>query len=169
MFTIMLICLQSRLGVRKIQKNGDALDRNLSTRAMVEMTSTWDALEDVFSMHFARYGLSSAKFNALIRLYMTGDRGLTQSELGKKMLVSRANITGLIERLEKEDLVVRGADPSDKRVFRVCLTDRAVMLMNAFLPAHNNFMHKVMSAFDRHEKEVFIALLEKLKKGLESV
>ncbi|MHB1043385.1 MAG: MarR family transcriptional regulator [Eubacteriales bacterium] len=120
-------------------------------------------------MHFARYGLSWPKFDALVRLYMAGDRGLTQSELGKKMLVSRANITGLIDRLEKEALVVRRADPSDKRVFRVCLTNRAVTLMNAFLPVHNNYMHKIMSALDRHEKEVFISLLKKLKKGLESV
>ena len=133
------------------------------------MISTWDTLEDVLSMHFARYGLSWPKFNALVQLYMTGDRGITQSELSKKMLVSRANITGLIERLEKEDLVVRRNDSSDKRVFLVCLTNRAVTLMNAFLPVHNNYIHKIMSALDRNEKEVFILLLEKLKAGLEEI
>ena len=98
---------------------------------------------------------------------MAGDRGLTQSGLGKKMLVSRANITGLIERLGKEDLVIRRDDPTDKRVFRVCLTDKAVRLMSFFIPVHNNYMHKIMSAFDRHEKEVFISLLVKLRKSLE--
>lgn len=129
----------------------------------------YDALEDVFSMHYARYGLSWPKFNALIHLYMAGDRGLIQSELSKKMLVSRANITGLIERLEKEDLVVRKADHSDKRVFRVSLTSRALALMNAFLPLHNNYMQKIMSALDRQEKEIFISLIRKLNKGLESI
>lgn len=117
-------------------------------------------------MHFARYGLSSAKFNALIHLYMAGDRGLTQSELGKKVLVARPTISGLIERLEKEDLVVRNTDPADKRVFRVCLTNRAITLMNTFLPEHNSYMHKTMSALDRQEKEVLITLLEKIRKGL---
>ena len=157
------------MGVRIIRKNGDTLDRYLSTRASIELTSTWDALEDIFSMHYARYSLSDPKFNALVQLYMTGDRGLTQSELSKKMLVSRANITGLVERLEKEDLVVRKNDPSDKRVFRVCLTNRAITLMNTFLPIHNNYIHKIMSALDRDEKELFIHLLEKLRKGLEEV
>jgi MarR family 2-MHQ and catechol resistance regulon transcriptional repressor len=126
-------------------------------------------MEDLFSMHFARYGLSSSKFNVLIQLYMTGDRGLIQSELGKKMLVSRANITGLIERLEKEGLVVRNNDPSDKRVFRVRLTNRATELMNAFLPVHNEYMHKIMSALDTQEKEAMISLLKKLRNGLESI
>ena len=156
------------MGVRIIQENGDTLDRYLSTRASVELTSTWDALEDVFSMHFARYGLSWPKFNALVQLYMAGDQGMTQSELSKKMLVSRANITGLIERLEKEDLVVRRNDPSDKRVFRVCLTNKACALIQSFLPVHTTFMQKVMSILDIHEKEVLISLLRKLNKGLNS-
>lgn len=56
--------------------------------------------------------------------------------------------------------------PSDKRVFRVCLTDRAFDLMHAFMPIHNDFMYKVMSALDRHEKEVLISLLKKLNQGL---
>lgn len=145
------------------------MDYYLSKRVLFGLQSLYDDLEDVFAMHFAQYRLSWPKFNALIQLYMAGDRGLTQSELSKKMLVSRANITGLIERLKKEDLVVRGTDPSDKRVFRVRLTNKAVLLMNAFLPVHNNFMHKVMSALDTHEKEVFISLLEKIKKGLDSI
>ena len=155
--------------VEKIQKNVDTQDRYLSTCAIFELISTWDTLEDVFSMHFARYGLSWPKFNALVQLYMAGDQGMTQSELSKKMLVSRANITGLMERLEKEDLVIRRNSTSDKRVFLVCLTNRAVILMNAFLPVHNNYMHKIMSALDRNEKETFILLLGKLKKGLESI
>ena len=152
-----------------IKQNEDALDHYLSKRTLYELKTTWDAIEDVFSMHFARYGLSSAKFNALIHLYMAGDQGLTQSELGNKLLVARATISGLIERLEKEDLVVRKTDPADKRVFLVCLTNRAFALMHACLPVHNDYMRKVISALDRHEKEALISLLEKIRKGLGSV
>jgi len=121
------------------------------------------------SMHFARYGLSGAKFNALIQLHMAGDRGLTQSELGKKMLVSRPNITSLVERLEKDSLVVRRDDPSDRRALRVYLTDRAAAVMLHFLPKHNDFVTKLMSALDSSEKELLISLLKKLNKGLESI
>ena len=75
----------------------------------------------------------------------------------------------LIERLEKEVLVVRKNDPSDKRVFRVYLTNRASALIQAFLPVHNNYMVKVMSVLDSHEKEQLILLLRKLNKGLDSI
>lgn len=140
----------------------------LSIRAAIALASAFDALEDVMAMHFARYGLSRARFEALIQIRMAGEEGLTQSELGKKLMVSRANITGLIERMEKEGLVSRKLDPSDKRAFRVCLTGRSAGLMEAFLPVHGDFVHRAMSALDAGEKESLINLLEKLKKGFES-
>ena len=155
--------------VRKIKENQDTPNGYLATQALNELTMLHNALEDIFEVHFARYSLSRPKFNALIHLYMTGDHGLIQSELSKKMMVSRANITGLIERLEKEGLVVRRNDPSDKRVFRVCLTNRASALIQAFLPVHNNYMVKVMSILNNHEKELLILLLRKLNKGLDSI
>ncbi|MDF2570404.1 MAG: transcriptional regulator, MarR family [Sporomusa sp.] len=142
-------------------------ERYQSTRALIELISFYDELEDDLVMHFARYNLSRAKFNALIQLFMVSDQGLTQSELSKKMLVSRANITGLIDRLEKEELVVRKTDAADKRVFKLCLTDKAILLMNSFIPIHNNYVHKIMSALNREEKDMLISLLAKLKKRLE--
>ena len=151
-----------------IQDKDSTQDRYLSQQALYELHLFYNALEDAVEVHFARYGLSWPKFNVLIHLYMAGDYGLIQSELSKKLLVSRANITGLIDRLEKENLVVRNSDPSDKRTFRVCLTRRAFALMHNFLPIHNDYMHKIMSPLNSQEKEVLISLLRKLNKGLES-
>ena len=147
----------------------DAQDRYLSKQALFELTAFHDAMQDAFDVHFARHGLSEPKFKVLIHLYMSGDQGLIQSELGTKLQVSRANITGLVERLEKEGLVVRNNDASDKRVFRVRLTNRAFALMHSFLPIHNDFMYKVVTALNNNEKELLISLLKKLNKGLESI
>lgn len=155
--------------MKKIQDNGNSQDRYLSKVTLYELTSFHDAMQDAFDVHFAQHGLSEPKFKALIHLYMVGDVGLIQSELSSKMQVSRANITGLIERLEKEGLVVRRGDPSDKRVFRVCLTKRAFAMMHSFIPIHNDFMHRVVSALDNSEKQVLISLLRKLNKGLETI
>lgn len=65
--------------------------------------------------------------------------------------------------------MIRNNDPSDKRVFRVTLTNRAFTLMHTFVPIHNDFMHKVVSALDKHEKEVLISLMRKLNKGLDEL
>lgn len=155
--------------VTKIKEIGDFSDAYLSKLALFELASFNDAIKDSFDIHFARYGLSEPKFKILINLYMAGDQGLIQSELSAKINVSRANITGLVDRLEKEGLVVRNNDPSDKRALRVCLTSRAFALMHAFIPVHNEFMHKIMLPLNKEEKELLISLLKKLNKGLESI
>lgn len=154
--------------VRKIQES-EGKDRYLSKMALFELINFHNALEDAFSLHFAQYGLSWPKFNALIHLYMAGEEGLIQTELSKKLVVSRANISSLIERLEKEDLVLRTTDPSDKRVLRVRLTKRAVAHIKSFLPIHNQYIQQVMSTINQEEKEVLISLLKKITQGLESV
>lgn len=153
----------------RISKNSNAENRYLSKQALYELMLLQDAQDDALSVHFAKYGLTAAKFNVLVHLYMSGGYGLIQSEISKKMLVSRANITGLLERMEKEGFVVRKTDSSDKRVFRVFLTDRATCLIHTFLPLHNEFIHKLMSPLDRDEKETMIALLKKIRQGIETL
>lgn len=147
----------------------DNRDRYLSIRAVIELGEAAQALEDIMSTHLARFGLSLPKFKALVELHMAGDRGLNQSELSKKMKVSRANITGLIERMEKDGLVTRKNHPTDRRAFHVSLSERAEGMVNAFLPAHNDFMHRAMSGLECSEKEALIALLGKMKKGFDEI
>ena len=150
-----------------IVQNDDSRDRYLSIRTVIELAEAFQALEDSISTHLARFGLSWPKFKALVELRMAGDLGLTQTDLSKKMLVSRANITGLIERLEKNGLVVRNSHPSDKRAFRIVLTERAGEIINSLLPVHSDFVHGALSGLDRDEKEALISLLKKMKNGLD--
>lgn len=152
-----------------INRTNDNRDRYLAIRTVIGLGDAYGVMEDVFSTHLARYGLSGAKFRALVQLRMAGDTGLSQSDLGKKLQVSRANITGLVERLEKDGLVVRNSHPSDKRAFRICLTARAEELIGAYLPVHNDFVHRAVSSLSTEEKETLVALLEKLKNGFENI
>jgi len=147
----------------------DNRDRYLAIRAVIELGEAAQALEDIMSTHLARFGLSPPKFRALVELHMAGDRGLNQSELSRKLKVSRANITGLIDRMEKDGLVTRELHPTDKRAFHVALSERAEGMVNAFLPAHNDFVHRAMSGLEYSEKETLIALLGKMKKGFDEL
>ncbi|MBF7082317.1 MarR family transcriptional regulator [Desulfallas sp. Bu1-1] len=141
----------------------------LAIRTIIELTQAYDLLEDVMGRHFARFGLSQPKFNALMQLRQAGDRGLALSELGERMLVSRANITGLIDRMEKDNLVVRETDPRDRRIFRAKLTPKAQNLIENILPIHAAFTRQTISGLDAGEKEQLIKLLQKLRKNLEKM
>jgi DNA-binding MarR family transcriptional regulator len=70
---------------------------------------------------FRPFGLTSAQYNVLNILIHHPD-GLSQRELGDRLVVDRSNVTGLLDRLEKSGRVRRKDDPEDRRVYRVSLT-----------------------------------------------
>jgi len=147
--------------------NNKSNDAYLAIRTIIELTRTYDTLEDIMGRHFARFGLSQPKFNAMMQMRQAGDQGLALSELGERMLVSRANITGLIDRMERDGLVVRKADPKDRRIHRATLTAKASNLLDDIQPIHADFTRRVMSVLSIHEKNQLTELLHKLRLEME--
>jgi DNA-binding MarR family transcriptional regulator len=69
-------------------------------------------------------GVTDSQFNVLMLLkYQTPDGEINQTKLGRMLLVNRSNVTGLIDRMEQAGWVRRQADPVDRRVKMVMLTD----------------------------------------------
>ena len=70
--------------------------------------------------------LTDVQFNLmmLLKYQVDKDEGLSQAQLSSMMLVNRANITSLIDRMEKAGLAIRTPAPSDRRSNIVKLTVR---------------------------------------------
>src|SRR3984957_5493529 len=66
-------------------------------------------------------GLTLPQFDVLMTL-CHGD-GITQQELAERLLVTKANVVGLIDRVSAAGWVKRCPDPEDRRVNRLYLTD----------------------------------------------
>ncbi len=69
-------------------------------------------------------GLTEAQFNILMLLRHQFAAGATQVGLSRCVLVNRANITGLVDRLERDGLVVRKPKKGDRRIKIVVLTPK---------------------------------------------
>jgi MarR family transcriptional regulator, organic hydroperoxide resistance regulator len=66
--------------------------------------------------------VSMGFIGVLLSLYRAD--GQTISELGESVSLEKSTMTGLIDRMVRANLVGREADPADRRVLRVWLTDR---------------------------------------------
>jgi DNA-binding Lrp family transcriptional regulator len=73
----------------------------------------------------AATGLSLTAVDALEYLESLGP--LTQRELGEHLLLTSGAVTMLVDRLERDGLVQRGAHPTDRRVTVVCLRPGAAL------------------------------------------
>ena len=115
--------------------------------------------------HFARYGLSMGKFTLLMQLLQADEKGLTPSECAERAGVTRATITGLLDGLEREELVKRQPYPDDRRMLSVQLTEKGRNLLSNMLPDHFCRTTGLMAHLTTAEKQTLITLLHKLQAG----
>lgn len=71
-----------------------------------------------------QYGLTMPQWMALGCVANGGDEGVMHSQLGHRLMLSKAPITGLVDRLERGDYVRRVMDDKDRRVSRIVITPK---------------------------------------------
>lgn len=96
--------------------------------AIINILRTSDQLQNRFGRLFREYGLTSSQYNVL-RILRGEGRPLPSLEIASRMIQVVPAITGLIDRLEKQELVTRQRCEEDRRVVYVDLTDKARALL----------------------------------------
>ncbi len=92
-----------------------------------------------------RWGLTLPQFDVLAELARADRRGFTFVELSRLLVVTSGNLTGIVDRLERQHLVRRRPDSHDRRVVRLRLTPKGRAMTRRMLPAHARDMRQVMS------------------------
>ena len=106
-------------------------------------------------------GLSQQQWVLLASIARGGKEGVPLSTLGRNLLVTKANITGMVDRLERDGYVAREAHPSDRRVTRARLTPKGQRFLAEVSPLQDAWCGRTYRGFSRPEKETFLKLLEK--------
>jgi DNA-binding MarR family transcriptional regulator len=88
--------------------------------------------------------------------------GMTFVELSRHLLVSAGNLTGIVDRLERERLVTREAHESDRRATRIRLTAAGRRRIAAVLPRHARDIESLFSGMPRGDVQRLRALLGRL-------
>jgi DNA-binding MarR family transcriptional regulator len=90
-------------------------------------------------------------------------RGLRMSEISQRLMVSGGNVTGITDQLEREGLVARKLDPSDRRAVTVTLTESGLARFREIAAQHEQWIIGLLEGLNRDEKQTLLALLKKLK------
>jgi DNA-binding MarR family transcriptional regulator len=126
--------------------------------ALIQLLRTAETLWNSSRVLFARWDLSPSQFNVLNLLYEQPE-GMSQIELSRALLVHRSNVTGLVDRLEERELVVRRETPGDRRSYQVVLTPKGLRLMREIVPQYYKATEEVWGGFgDKRASELKAAL-----------
>ncbi|HTU44415.1 MAG TPA: MarR family transcriptional regulator [Bryobacteraceae bacterium] len=137
-----------------------------ATELSLDLIYTCEMLHQATARYFTEFGLSKASLNVLMILRHCGLDGMQLHELGELLLVSRANITGIVDHLEEKGYVKRVVDASDRRARYPRITEKAAALLDEFIPVHYRNINMLLQELTNGEKEMLQGLLRKTRASL---
>ena len=117
----------------------------------------------LFKEEFDRFDLTPQQFSLLAFLWKE-DR-LSQAELSARTQIDRTTIGGLVDRLEKDGLLTRISDPTDRRAYQICLTSRGKELEETLSPVAAAVHGRLVSCLAAEELDTLFALLQKIREN----
>lgn len=114
--------------------------------------------------HLAEYNLTLPQFDVLAQLHR--EEGITQQTLADRLLVTKGNVCGLMDRMVEQGLVERRADPQDRRAYMLYLTPKGKALIQQILPAQNRLIDEQMGRLSPAKQKQLLDLLGELDRAL---
>ena len=112
--------------------------------------------------HVATHKLTAPQFGVLEVLHNSGPMPLKR--VSEELLVTGANITCVVDNLEKEDLVKRVPSKEDRRIINAELTPKGRQKIESIFPEYVKNMSDITGVLSENEKKQLIKLLNKLDK-----
>ena len=136
---------------------------NLSEAALYSIVRTFTLLNRHFQRHYSQFNLTPAKLNVLMVVrHLGGETGLPQREIATRLIISGSDVTGLIDRLEKEGLLTRSAG-QDRRVKLVKITQKGSSLLDRLWPTHIKQIERAMRPLTKQKQQRLIEFLTQIR------
>jgi len=120
-------------------------------------------LSDVLDAFLAGYSLLQGRWWVLILLMREDDLMSTPSTLAEKAGVSRATMTGLIDGLDKEGLIIRVVNENDRRKLHIKLTAIGQAKLDEVMPEYYRRVGELMGVLSSKQGEDLTSMLTKLQ------
>jgi DNA-binding MarR family transcriptional regulator len=134
-------------------------------RAWVQLVRTFYRIQRRIVLTLNEHDVTLPQFDVLATLRF--GEGLTQQELAARLLVTKGNVCGVLDRLEALSWVERRPDPKDRRANRLYLTPAGRKKVDQLLPAHDSLVVTTLRGLPDAGVKSLRRLLEELEGSLD--
>lgn len=135
-------------------------DQELALNLFVVLARAYNSVTSRTNRDIHSHGLNTTEFGVLDLLYYRGPQPL--QKIGEKVLISSGNITYVVDKLQKKNLLTRRASQDDRRVIYAELTDEGRYFFEQIFPQHHRVIMETVGGLSSEEKQQAIHLLKKL-------
>ncbi|NMB60232.1 MAG: MarR family transcriptional regulator [Chloroflexi bacterium] len=95
--------------------------------------------------------------------------GITQTELARRSLKDKTNVTRILDVLVKHQYVERRSDPLDRRAARIFLTEKGEAVLPGVLDAAMQSNREAVKDLDETQVRQLVSLLNQVVETLEKI
>ena len=134
--------------------------------AIINLLRTSDQYHNRLGRLFRQYGLTPSQYN-ILRILRGAGEPLPSLEIASRLIQVVPAITGLIDRLEKQELVQRCRCTEDRRVVYINITEKALQILSKIDEPLNELHQQLIGHLKKTELKQLISLLEKARQPCE--
>lgn len=128
--------------------------------AVYSLALIYNVITDEMTNYLNDFGLTPGKFNILFTIKHRGkEKGISQVDVSKQLIVTKSNLTKLIVKLEKDGLVTRSALAGDRRVNMLIITPKGSQLLDRLWDGYNTRLKDLLSSMEANKQKMLSSLL----------
>jgi len=134
--------------------------------AMLNLLRTNDQFQNRFGRLFREFGLTGSQYNVL-RILRGEGKPMPCQEIAERMVQVVPAMTGLLDRLENQELITRERCSEDRRVIYIELTDKAQELLSRMDDQVLDLHKRLIGHLTAVELKELSRLLEKARESVQ--
>ena len=134
--------------------------KNISDDVLIALRKIIQAIDLNSKKLVKRVGLTGPQL--VILQYISSESRISVGEVAKNVSLSQGTVTGIIERMEKRDLVVRQKSRRDKRRVMVSITETGQDLLAKAPPVMQESFLKEFNKIETWEQTMILSSLQRL-------
>ncbi len=140
----------------------------LRASSWIAVVETYQECNRRYAQMLREFDLTVPQFDVLNAIQSLGDDALPK-RIAERMLVTRGNVSGVLNRLQEHELIITRQTQSDKRSFVCELTPAGKKLLEAAKNAAALFIEEQLSPFDEDEMQSIERKMRRMKAHLETL
>jgi DNA-binding MarR family transcriptional regulator len=140
--------------------------KQLEEEAYLNVVRTADLLNQRLDDVLKPHDLTETQYNVLRILRGAGDDGLSCKDIGARMVTRDPDITRLLDRLEKRQLITRGRATTDRRYLTIRITESGLNILAALDEPIHQMHGETLTHLGCERLNALIEVLEAVRERL---
>jgi DNA-binding MarR family transcriptional regulator len=123
-----------------------------------QLAKAYQKAHSLFKNRLLPYGLTPIQHLILEALWL--EDGISQKDVGTRLVLDRATLSGVLDRMSVGGWITKEQDPVDRRTLRICLTAKGRDLKQRLSRERNQANEEILSGLNLEEKVLLKRLLK---------